>query len=781
MASPFSIFRKRRGLMLAILAILSMFAFVIIDPLMQWMSTTSRSGENPVVVTTRNASLREFDLVRMQNAHTQVLTFLEILLQESELTRFAHSNSIQVLRQIGPATERQVVFNMLLVEMADDMGMVVTDDAVNRFLRELTGGSVNDMQIRKAISRVGSSPRAMYSALREKLKAMQMRELLEGGISRGVMEGPLQFIMPEFAPLSLRAMTPAQRWDYFQRMRTSAQIQLVELPIDEFKHLAGKPSEKELRDLYAKYKYDLPLPRSPKPGFKIPARSSFDYLVAYYDRFEEEIEISEEEVKQYYEENKDHLYKNRFPEEEMDESDGGPKSGEVDKKTEPGKEPAGKDGSGDQQPPKPSKEATPGKKESNKQSEQPKSDKQGATATSPADDNLLALAFADDADQAKSADKPDKADVEKGDQNAESDKQAGESEETAGEEKPAMPVEEIKTNLSLPGEASLVPKYRPLNDQLKKRIRSQLKASRTPEAIERRLSEIKAKLETFVIQRDFEQEADRKAAEEYMKSFAKKDKRLAFRSTRLLSRFEINESDELIGESYFPDPTGQSQRRQPFVAVAYDENMGTFIPHNEFSQNFAGDRFLFWKAYQTKEKVPSFKEARVEVARAWEEIQGRKEALKLATSFVEAARRNEDKDLKQAWEARGKEIKSDIQNAPEEVQEAGPFSWMSGGRLQQARIGFVPGVDNPGNEFMRAVFALDQGEFGTAFNQAHSKLYLVYVREFQRPQFEDFIAEPPQTYANPVRIDSFEKESKLIEHLEEQAKVTWNREPDTRR
>src|SRR5438128_2382146 len=57
-----------------------------------------------------------------------------------------------------------------------------------------------------------------------------------------------------------------------------------------------------------------------------------------------------------------------------------------------------------------------------------------------------------------------------------------------------------------------------------------------------------------------------------------------------------------------------------------------------------------------------------------------------------------------------------------------PFSWMTSGgfgMFGRPELTQVPEINLPGQEFMRAVFALQAGQTGAAPNQAHSKVYVV--------------------------------------------------------
>ena len=84
MASPFRIFRKHQKQMIAILGVLTMFAFVFLGQKGCDMGLSGRGPADPIVVTTTEfGDLRQHDLQNMIFLHRSVLGFLERLLLEA--------------------------------------------------------------------------------------------------------------------------------------------------------------------------------------------------------------------------------------------------------------------------------------------------------------------------------------------------------------------------------------------------------------------------------------------------------------------------------------------------------------------------------------------------------------------------------------------------------------------------------------------------------------------------------------------------------------------------
>ena len=68
-------------------------------------------------------------------------------------------------------------------------------------------------------------------------------------------------------------------------------------------------TEDEIRDFYEKYKNTARNPESGNPGYKYPEMVKVECLIAKYDDMEKLVSVSEEEMKKYYEDNKETQFK----------------------------------------------------------------------------------------------------------------------------------------------------------------------------------------------------------------------------------------------------------------------------------------------------------------------------------------------------------------------------------------------------------------------------------------------------------------------------------------
>ncbi|MEZ6071212.1 MAG: SurA N-terminal domain-containing protein [Pirellulales bacterium] len=170
MASPFSIFRKNQKLMLVILGVMCMLAFVVLPSLMQIMRSGGGGGSQ-VVVTSKFGSINEAELLGMRRTRKITNKFVAELI--------ALSGEVDPRRipaePLGSSSEEDVVTTMLLARRAEEMGVVVSNDAVRGFLREITRDQVNSADMRALIGQLGISQGQLFDALRNELAARASR------------------------------------------------------------------------------------------------------------------------------------------------------------------------------------------------------------------------------------------------------------------------------------------------------------------------------------------------------------------------------------------------------------------------------------------------------------------------------------------------------------------------------------------------------------------------------------------------------------------------------
>ncbi|MFM8708949.1 MAG: hypothetical protein ACKOHK_12955, partial [Planctomycetia bacterium] len=129
MVGSFEIFRKyQRGLLVCV-AILAMLAFFVLPPFLQMGS--SAGGQDPVAVSWAGGEMREGGLERTVALRSLVNRFL----MESLAAGGREPSRLPLL----PEGEEQTVQTTLLAQDAKANGILISDQAINDFLGQLTG------------------------------------------------------------------------------------------------------------------------------------------------------------------------------------------------------------------------------------------------------------------------------------------------------------------------------------------------------------------------------------------------------------------------------------------------------------------------------------------------------------------------------------------------------------------------------------------------------------------------------------------------------------------
>ena len=195
---------------------------------------------------------------------------------------------------------------------------------------------------------------------------------------------------------------------------------------------------------------------------------------------------------------------------------------------------------------------------------------------------------------------------------------------------------------------------------------------------------------------------------------------------------ELQIGDYELGKAFRFSFAGNQFRRESFAELAYTDRQPLYKADQ--IRSFEVDvEFLYWKVKEEGSFVPKLADVRGEVVNTWK----RGEAYKIAKAEAERLAKSlpGDKPLK---ETVGEAQAKNVLGPPE-------FSWMSRGSLPTGSgapmLSSVEGVEFPGNEFMRAVFALQPGKIGVAANAPQTVVYVVRVaaespdEELRRKQF----------------------------------------------
>jgi hypothetical protein len=153
---------------------------------------------------------------------------------------------------------------------ADELGIYLSPDDVKReFSREtmklLTGEQTSEIQSMLRLGH-GDTPR-LLEALGEEFRVRLAQAALIGYDSSGIIQTP--------APV-----TPYELWQYYERNRTEASVDVLPVPVEVFVTKVKPPTEEELVSLFEKYKDVEFSPEKDTPGFKLPERIAVQWIGA---------------------------------------------------------------------------------------------------------------------------------------------------------------------------------------------------------------------------------------------------------------------------------------------------------------------------------------------------------------------------------------------------------------------------------------------------------------------------------------------------------------------
>lgn len=777
MASPFTVFRKNQKVLLAIVAITAMVAFVFLDPLMKYVGRTTKV-ENPVVVETRYGELTHGQLEGLRASRELVDRFLRMATAQTVMAQlekglFDPRLRDQAMNQLygfwhqtlmgrskaGP--EEAAVETLVLSKRAEQLGMVVSDRAINDLLKQITDNSLSSEALQAVIRELGGSRRVsvarLFDALRTEILASKMSDL---------------FFQ------SLRDVPPAQRFEYYESLNRKAKVEIVPLAVASFVgQVSEEPTNEQLRTLYDEHKNRFPDPASPEPGFKQPKRASFQYFKADFTRFKEEFkpQVTEEEIAKYYEENKA-----QFRAVEL------PKDTEASKDAE--KEPG--------QEPKPD-EAPPEGKDEPKASDAPPTDKPAEPAADGEEKSLppekkevpaapqsaVGRATVRLVSQTTEAEKnPPEA---TGAEAAKSEPAAAAPEAPADAAAPAADQADDKPAAAQPAAATDAPaekpaeeiKYEPL-EKVKDTIRESLASQKAQARIVEIFDELQAAMRRYADDRDlYNARGDAKsktpppsfAFEELAKAKNVEGKTLDQVTAAEAATSDIGGVQRAVMRSQF------DFRSEAFAQFAFADSLILYKP--EAGQDAEGNGYLFWKTQEEAAFVPPLDKIRERVERAWKTIKARELARKRAGELAEQARAAQ-KPLAEVFAGQ----------ADLKVSESNSFSWLSTGNVpldptgSEPRISQVDGVEYPGDDFMKAVFDLSPGQVGVAFNHPRETVYVLRLIDYDRKLEElrdDFASEPPTRYMMAANQDRRNIYRAWLAELNEEAGVHWLRQADS--
>lgn len=765
MASPFAVFRKNQKFLIATLGLLAMIAFVFLPMILKGLGG-SGPGKDPVVVTSKYGNLTERQLQNMRNRRQAVIQFLQRAVVAAAFDQQSTSvRTTWIGEFFGQASEQSTVDLWLLVQRAKQLGMTISDESLSDFIgTQITENRVTHEQFAHLYKTLNISEDIVFDALQDELLAQELQEAFTS---------------------SLGGTTPAQRWEYFQRLNRKVNIQVAAVPVADYVDQVKDPTDDELKAFFEDHKGELVSPLSPKPGFRVPTKAAVEYVKADVSKLLDITPITDKEIEAYYMKNRDERFlKSSLPGLDEDDKKTALPGLDVDKKKAAladAKTAKAKPAAADAKKPLEPKKETP-KQETPKQEtpkqETPKKDtpspeaKESSASDSKSPFRLVSVADEKPAEK-NAEDKPAENPTEK----KAAPKPAEKTAVKKADDKPAKKPGEKKTD-SKPvdkkpaAKTAADSKYKPL-DAVRSEIRATLTVKKQAAAIkafgevEKSLLPIREAITKYRRALSlFDATSDEKGAQKpeapNFDALAKKNG-LTFHKTGLIPAAEMANLD--IGRSMI-------QSGQSFLSSIYTTSN---LNRPRIATDIGRNIYMFWKTDSSEEGEPKFDDEGMSatVLAAWKLEKAREIARKEAGELAEQARQSK----KPLAEALG---------ADHKVQESGNFSWVTRAPVPGARgrtrlfVSRIDNVEKPGEKFMRAVYDLEVGQIGVAMNLPEDVAYVIQLENTEPSDtvlWIGFQADPYSVYSAVGRSDQDKMIETWIGDIRNDANLKWERKP----
>jgi hypothetical protein len=780
MASPFRAFRKHQKALLAVAGVVLMFVFVLGGSLGQYLGKHSDGGSiggqrpGDVAVEWNGGKLTNAQLHQLVVRRLFVNNFIREVEGFGRQAAYQAGTEPQQLRVeplIGPerpeqGVEQDVVLTYLLAHTARKAGMTISDDYVKNYLQQLGRGYVTMDMLRHLLASTkggqGVSPNYLFEALGDEMLARN-------------------FLKSYF--YATRTELPEQRWRDWLKVNDRVVVEAVAVPAESLLIDVPEPTEEELKALYEEYKDREPQPDpswgielpSPNPAFAVPRKVAVQYLVADYNQFlaKVEDEVTEEEIKKYYEDNKDYFIKA----ESVLSEPGDVTAPETTEKKPSNEKPAAEKPTAEG-PTDETKPAEPAATKTDaKPDDSPPADKSSAPgahdeSAHPPKTPFRLTAFAEEtpADHGEDAHEPDS---ETAKAQAEAASPAAAPEDVPKPESAVEP--ETAAGSAAPAEK--LKEYQPL-DEVRDEIRRRIASDKVTTELDDRMRTVNSDLDQNYDQYfgdSLNAKADGKEPPPPPKSLADltplaKKYGLVYQKTEPASMLQLR--DMPVGKSVCP-----SQGNLPFFYAIFSREVDLYQPL--LTYDLDNNRYVAMKTEDIPGKVPTFDEVRDDVVHAWKMRKAGELAVKRAEELA-----------KQAQERGGTLAEAFTDDPSLLVTKTDPFSFLTVGtvsretqQVKSFRLSEPDGIVAAGPDFMEKVFDLKEGEVAAAPNHDRSIAYVVRIAEHQNTPAElqeAFLPEDNNWYGAPAMLQAhFQRAMKvMVEDMSDSAGVHWLRDAD---
>ncbi len=744
MASPLELFRKKQKVLMVPLTILAMFAFIVMDQLkpeqfppilgmlifgglfwylgkdrgkgtlfavfgiiigffLGYMYIPRQGAAMVVTSTAGDIDQMEFQqLVQNRQIANQFVarTYYESL-PEEERERAQPPRG--AMFGFGRDTEDDIILEFLFRKEAEKMNLLVSDDAVTQYISRYTNNRLSRTAFQNTCQTMGMTEGQIYDIIRDQLQARLAFQMLRPEVS----------------------LTPDQYWNFYKKFNVREELELVALPVKDFEDQVTAPTEAEKKAFFETYKTVFPNEKGPgSPGLRQPQKVQVEYLMADYEETEKLVPaVTDQQIKTFYEENKERLYKNNpipdSPDMSAPTAPQSPTGPEINQPIEAAKPETTEKKPATPATPKPETAPESKPKETPKENTEKKKEESSARELDPAFSTFVSLLDEKPADKKPVAEKP--------------------AETPAVAPKPGTaPVEtQVETPTTAP--APLEP-YRPLNDDLKSEIRDQLLRERTLTLMKEKISAALIYMNDLSYRINSPDEGVTPPAPKEITALLKKyaaEHQLVYNITPMMSAQEMEESEKYpLGTAKEPTLNQFAAQPRTVIEQLFETPVELLYTAYEAEDSFSSALLAYWKSKHIDAMIPKYDDPQIdELITSQLKLEGaRPLALKRAEALKKLITEAGDKEMAEALQ--GQTITGKKEGTELSTQTTESFSWMRTSTagasnpfsMPRPELSSISAVAGAGNDFMEQVFDnLENGEVGTAMNADKSVCYVVKV------------------------------------------------------
>ena len=306
---PFETFRRNQRPLLAVFALMAMFAFVVSDSLLNFISGgNSGASSDEVVVQLYGKDVKASEIGEMASQRAYANDFLSRLLL-LKLSK-AQMGLPPIQNFFGPTDDKSIVDAMIMAKEADRLGIPVDAESTRKWLRESPvpillqsfGLSGSETTMRTFADRIGSITNADLDTTYQSFFASRIPDqVLMDAIGN-------QLRILQVQRLGVNAeISPLEVYEQYRREAEAVSVNAVPFAVDTFLPQVGEPTEADLKALFEKGIQTEPKRTLAAPAFKIPRKVQVEAISADLNAITARLtaEMKETRVREEYESRKD--------------------------------------------------------------------------------------------------------------------------------------------------------------------------------------------------------------------------------------------------------------------------------------------------------------------------------------------------------------------------------------------------------------------------------------------------------------------------------------------